>query len=128
MTLRVALISTPFVSVPPKGYGGTELVVADLAKGLRARGAEVVVYATGGSDLPGIEIRSYFPAPQWPPDRDIERVHATWSLRDAARDPRGFDVVHVHSPSAVEVARQSSFPVFCELQPDQERQLTASHG
>ena len=26
MTLRVALVSTPFVSVPPKGYGGTELV------------------------------------------------------------------------------------------------------
>ena len=89
MTLRVALISTPFVSVPPKGYGGTELVVADLAKALRARGADVVVYATGGSDLPGIEIRSYFPAPQWPPDRDIERVHATWSLRDCgARSAR----------------------------------------
>ena len=46
MTLRVALISTPFVSVPPKGYGGTELVVADLAKALRAQGTDVVVYAS----------------------------------------------------------------------------------
>src|SRR5438270_4069624 len=124
MTLRVALISTPFVSVPPKGYGGTELVVSDLAKALRARGAEVVVYATGGSDLPGVEIRSYFPAPQWPPDRDIERVHATWSLRDAARDPRGFDVVHVHSPSAVEMARLSPFPVLCTLHHDHEPELS----
>ena len=124
MTLRVALISTPFVSVPPKGYGGTELVVADLAKALRARGAEIVVYATGGSDLPGVEIRSYFPAPQWPPDRDIERVHATWSLRDAARDPRGFDVVHVHSPSAVEMARLSPFPVLCTLHHDHEPELS----
>src|SRR3989442_9382606 len=98
MTLRVALISTPFVSVPPKGYGGTELVVADLAKALRAQGAEVVVYATGGSDLRGVEIRSYFSAPQWAPDRDIERGHATGALRGAARDPRGFDVLHVPSP------------------------------
>ena len=66
MTLRVALISTPFVPVPPKGYGGTELVVAELAKALTAKGTDVVVYATGDSDLPGIEVRSYFPAAQWP--------------------------------------------------------------
>jgi hypothetical protein len=71
MTLRVALVSTPFVSVPPRGYGGTELVVGELAKALTARGIEVVVYATGDSELPGIEVRSYFPAAQWPPDRDI---------------------------------------------------------
>src|SRR5438128_2789726 len=113
MTLRVALISTPFVPVPPKGYGGTELVVAELAKALTAKGADVVVYATGDSDLPGIEVRSYFPAAQWPPDRDIERVHATWSLRDAARDPRGSNVVHAHSPCAGAMSRISLCPVIC---------------
>ena len=59
--LRVALVSTPFVPVPPRGYGGTELVVAELAQSLKAMGAEVVIYATGDSKLPGIEIRSYFP-------------------------------------------------------------------
>jgi len=124
MTLRVALVSTPFVSVPPKGYGGTELVVAELALALTARGIEVVVYATGDSELPGIEVRSYFPAAQWPPDRDLERVHATWSLRDAARDPRGFDVVHVHSPCAVEMARLSPYPVIGTLHHDADGELT----
>jgi glycosyltransferase involved in cell wall biosynthesis len=124
MALRVALVSTPFVSVPPRGYGGTELVVAELAKALTARGVEVVVYATGDSDLPGIEVRSYFPAAQWPPDRDIERVHATWSLRDAARDPRGFDVIHVHSPCAVEMARLANCPVICTLHHDFDAELT----
>jgi len=124
MTLRIALVSTPFVSVPPKGYGGTELVVAELAKALTERGVEVVVYATGDSDLPGIEVRSYFPAAQWPPDRDIERVHSTWSLRDAARDPCGFDVIHVHSPCAVEMARISSAPVICTLHHDFDPELT----
>ena len=124
MTLRVALVSTPFVSVPPRGYGGTELVVAELAKALTARGIEVVVYATGDSELPGIEVRSYFPAAQWPPDRDIERVHATWSLRDAARDPRGFDVIHVHAPCAVEMARLSPCPVLCTLHHDFDAELT----
>ena len=124
MTLRVALVSTPFISVPPKGYGGTELVVAELARALTARGIEVVVYATGDSELPGIEVRSYFPAAQWPPDRQVERVHATWSIRDASRDPRGFDVVHVHSPCAVEMARLSPYPVIGTLHHDVDGELT----
>ena len=36
--LRIALVSTPFVSVPPRGYGGTELVIAELAQALAAQG------------------------------------------------------------------------------------------
>jgi glycosyltransferase involved in cell wall biosynthesis len=122
--LRVALVSTPFVPVPPPGYGGTELVVGELARALTARGVEVVVYSTGDSGLPGIEVRSYFPAAQWPPDRDVERVHATWSLRDASRDPRGFDVVHVHSPAAVEMAHLCPYPVLCTLHHDLNPELT----
>ena len=122
--LRIALVSTPFVAVPPKGYGGTELVVGELAKALTARGAEVVVFATGDSELEGIEVRSYFPTAQWPPDRDVERLHATWAIRDASRDPRGFDVVHVNSPGAVEVARLSPYPVVCTLHHEAVAELT----
>jgi glycosyltransferase involved in cell wall biosynthesis len=124
MTLRVALVSTPFVSVPPPGYGGTELVVADLAKALVERGAQVVVYATGDSHLPGIEVRWYFPAAQWPPDREIERAHAAWSLRDASRDPRGFDVIHVHSPAAVALSRLSRYPLVHTLHHDRDEELS----
>jgi len=124
MTLRVALVSTPFVSVPPKGYGGTELVVYELAKELTALGAQVVVYATGDSEIPGVEVRSYFPAPLWPPDPEIERVHAAWSLRDAARDPRGFDIVHINSPYAAEMARLCPYPVICTLHHPQDAELS----
>ena len=123
-TMRVALVSTPHVAVPPKGYGGTELVVADLARGLVARGLDVVVYATGDSTLHGIEVRSYFPEAQWPPARAAERVHAMWALRDAARDPVGFDLVHVHSPAAVEMARFSPYPVVYTLHHDYDPELT----
>jgi glycosyltransferase involved in cell wall biosynthesis len=122
--LRVALISTPFLPVPPRGYGGTELIVAELALALAARGAEVVVYATGDSELDGVEVRSNFPSARWPPDRDFERIHALWSLRDAARDPRGFDVVHVNTPSAVESARAAPFPILCTLHHDYVPELT----
>jgi glycosyltransferase involved in cell wall biosynthesis len=125
MTLRVALVSTPFVAVPPKAYGGTELVVADLAKALTARGAQVVVYATGDSELPGIEVRSYFSAAHWPPNRELESAHARWSLRDIAQDPRGFDVVHIHSPSAVGLARLCGYPVVYTLHHDRDDELSA---
>src|SRR5262249_30977802 len=116
--LRVALISTPFVSVPPRGYGGAELIVGELARALTARGGEVVVYATGDSELGGIQVRSCYPEARWPPDRTVERVHCAWALRDVARDPRGFDVVHANSPSAVEMARLVPAPMLYTLHHD----------
>jgi predicted dinucleotide-binding enzyme len=36
--MKIALVSTPFLAVPPKTYGGTELVVAELAQSLNAWG------------------------------------------------------------------------------------------
>jgi glycosyltransferase involved in cell wall biosynthesis len=113
--LRVALVSTPFIATPPFQYGGTELVVAELAKALTARGVEVVVYATGDSRLEGIEVRSYFREARWPPDPDVDRVHAAWSLRDAARDSRAFDVIHAHGTAAVEMSHLSPYPVIATL-------------
>jgi glycosyltransferase involved in cell wall biosynthesis len=47
--VRVALIAPPWVAVPPPDYGGTESVVDHLARGLRAAGHEVRLYATGDS-------------------------------------------------------------------------------
>jgi glycosyltransferase involved in cell wall biosynthesis len=122
--MRVALVSTPFVAVPPPGYGGTEMIVAELALALVARGVEVVVYATGDSQLPGVEIRSYFREAEWPPGRKIDRIHATWALRDIARDPRGFDVVHLHTPCGVEMSRLCPYPLIYTLHHDAEPELT----
>ena len=42
--MHIAIVSTPFLSTPPKDYGGTELVVSDLVEGLVARGHEVRLY------------------------------------------------------------------------------------
>lgn len=122
--MRVALVSTPFIAVPPPRYGGTELVVAELAAALRRRGIEVVVYATGESRVDGAEVRSYFPAAQWPPDADVDATHAAWSLRDIARDPRGFDAVHLHSCAAVELSRLCPYPAIATLHHDCDERLS----
>ncbi|WP_082753745.1 glycosyltransferase family 4 protein [Mycobacterium sp. NAZ190054] len=45
--LRIALIAPPYFDVPPKGYGGTEAVVGDLADALVARGHRVTLIGAG---------------------------------------------------------------------------------
>jgi hypothetical protein len=125
--MRVALVSTPFVQTPPQGYGGTEMIIAELAQSLTAMGHEVVVYATGDSRVPGVEVRSYFPRAEWPPDRALDRVHSNWCLRDASRDRRGFDLIHINSPAAIEPAQLAPCAVVCTLHHDLDAECTATY-
>lgn len=50
--MRVGLIAPPWVAVPPPEYGGTELVVDVLARGLQAAGHDVVLFTTADSTCP----------------------------------------------------------------------------
>lgn len=50
--LRIGLIAPPWVAVPPPDYGGTELVVDVLARGLARAGHHVVLWTTGDSTCP----------------------------------------------------------------------------
>ena len=47
--MRVAIIAPPWVPVPPTAYGGTELMIDVLARGLDMAGHEVVLFTTGDS-------------------------------------------------------------------------------
>lgn len=47
--MNIALLSGPWIAVPPEGYGGIEVVVSHLAEGLVKRGHDVTVFATGDS-------------------------------------------------------------------------------
>src|SRR3989442_10115146 len=49
--MRIGLPAPPFGSVPPRRYGGTERVVGWLAEALLARGHDVVVFASGDSEV-----------------------------------------------------------------------------
>src|SRR5262249_45226732 len=50
-SMRIAIISTPFIRVPPAGYGGTELFCYELAEELHARGHDVTIFTTGDSEV-----------------------------------------------------------------------------
>lgn len=47
--MRIGLIAPPWVPVPPPAYGGTEMVVDALARGLQARGHDVLLAASADS-------------------------------------------------------------------------------
>ena len=46
--MRIAVVAPPWYSVPPRGYGGIEWVVALLADGLTERGHQVTLFAPPG--------------------------------------------------------------------------------
>ncbi|MFA7209062.1 MAG: glycosyltransferase family 4 protein [Parcubacteria group bacterium] len=51
--MKIALLAPIWKKVPPEKYGGSELVVANLAKGLTELGHEVTTFACGGSEVSG---------------------------------------------------------------------------
>jgi glycosyltransferase involved in cell wall biosynthesis len=100
--MRIAMISTPFVAVPPRDYGGTELVVYELVEGLLDRGHDVTLFATGDSRTRA-PLRSVYARAQWPPEGFTELNHCSWALQEVAEG--GFDVVHAHSAAALALGR-----------------------
>ena len=118
--VRIALVSTPFVAVPPRGYGGTELVVYELVRGLTGAGHRVTLFATG--DSLGPDLRFVYPRPVWPPDRQAELHHCAGAARAIARER--FDVVHAHAPAMLPLASAHGAPLVYTLHHARDERLT----
>ena len=81
------MISTSLISVPPKTYGGTELIVNLLTEELVGRGHDVTLYSTGDSRT-SARLKSIYEKTEWPPQkgkstyfREID--HLSWAVQDA---------------------------------------------
>ncbi|MEW6352804.1 MAG: glycosyltransferase family 4 protein [Pseudomonadota bacterium] len=98
--MRIALISTPCVSCPPKTYGGTELIIHQLAEDLVERGHRVVIYATGDSRTRA-ELRYCYEQALWPPSPLTELQHVAHAYGDILRRAESFDIIHTHSVHAL---------------------------
>ena len=123
-TMRIALLSTCTVAVPPKAYGGTELVAAELAKHLTLRGHDVTVYATGDSSPAG-RLRFRFSDAIWPPDHHAELRHAAFSFCDIASHDPPFDVIHAHQAPALAFSKLANVPVVHTIHHHRDESLLA---
>jgi glycosyltransferase involved in cell wall biosynthesis len=100
--MRIAEIAPPWFPVPPRGYGGIEVIVSLLAEGLAADGHDVTLYASGGSRA-SVEIVSPLleaPNPALLGSPWIDAFHATVVYDDIERraaQGAPFDIVHDHA-------------------------------
>lgn len=101
--LRVAMIAPPWLALPIKGYGGIELVMEGLIKGLIDAGVDVVVYANGARKLRGVSTHYLYKTEQYP---EIHRpmyeslpilgAHLQFAL-NAIKADGNFDIIHDHN-------------------------------
>jgi len=104
--MKIALIAPPFITVPPKDYGGTELFIAQLAEGLQKAGSEVVVYTNAESTVK-VERRWIYEKSQWPIRADHHALlkdmdHTSWAVQDAAQT---CDVIHMQTAQGLTCSR-----------------------
>ena len=126
--MRIALIASPFISVPPARYGGTELFIAHLAEGLERRGIEVEVFCNGESTV-NAEKRYCYPRAEWPLSAETsgmlkELDHVSWSIEEAAKT---CDLIHINSAPAITYSRYVYTPFICTLHHPYELALTRTY-
>ena len=92
--MRIVIIAPPWVSVPPRAYGGTEAVLDTLARGLHQSGHDVLLFATGDSTCP-VPTASVLPraAGIGASGSATELRHVIHAYEAAA----GADIVHDHT-------------------------------
>ena len=109
--LRIAMVIPPWFDLPPKGYGGTENVVALLVDELCTRGHDVHVIGAGDNNTKGTMHNTYSEAQG---DRITyavpEIVHA--AMANAYIQQYGFDIVHDHSTAGPLTAGGRTIPTI----------------
>jgi glycosyltransferase involved in cell wall biosynthesis len=113
--LRVGIIAPPWVPVPPPVYGGTELMVDLLARGLVEAGHDVTLFTTGDSTCPVERRWHHASALGTNADLRAELDH----VRAAYEALADVDVVHDHSLLG---------PLWARIAAPHVPVLTTSHG
>jgi glycosyltransferase involved in cell wall biosynthesis len=94
--MRIAQVAPLAESVPPRGYGGTERVVAWLTDALVGRGHEVTLFASGDSRTAAKLVAAWPRAVRTDPTRPDPGALAAIQLAQVFERADEFDVIHSH--------------------------------
>jgi glycosyltransferase involved in cell wall biosynthesis len=127
--MRIGLIGPPFIEIPPRRYGGTELFIAHLARELHSRGHDVTVYGNGESRLP-CRVKWRYEHAEWPlidPVRpQLKNTdHTGWAIRDAASS---VDVIHLNDIVGVPFTPFVDVPAVLTIHHPQEPALSEQYA
>ena len=91
--MRIGLIAPPWIPVPPPAYGGTEVVIDNLARGLLALGHDVRLFTIGESTCP-VPRQWLFPSPVEPIGAPAAEAAHALAAYEALADA---DIIHDHT-------------------------------
>jgi len=118
--MHIAQIAPLYESVPPKLYGGTEQVVADLCDALVAAGHEVTLFATADSHTRArlVAVRDRGLRLDRKASRTSDLAAHLNMLWEVKRQSRQFDILHFHT-------NLIHFPIFKQKA---HQSVTTLHG
>jgi len=94
--LKIAQLAPPWLRIPPKKYGGTELIIYHLTEGLLKRGHEVWLFASGDSKT-NAKLVSVFPeALYWKGFSWSEPYGPLLHTLSCFEKAKDFDIIHNH--------------------------------
>jgi glycosyltransferase involved in cell wall biosynthesis len=94
--LRIAQVAPLWFRIPPKKYGGTELIVSRLTEELVRRGHDVTLFASGDSKTKARLVSVY---PRGLLEDNVSWQNPLWNLLNLLRAferAETFDVIHCH--------------------------------
>ena len=123
--MKIFQIAPPWIATPPSGYGGTELVIYNLCKGLVELGHEITLFATKNSQSPD-ELDYVF-------NKGLVEMEIDWSAslppfvhyHQAFQKADEYDVVHAHLSSGTDLL---ILPFLSDLAQKGEAAVMTVHG
>ena len=104
--MRIGLIAAPWIPVPPPNYGGTELVVDHIARGLAARGHDVRLFTVPESTCP-VDRHYVLPKAAEPMGFTVPEAQHVLAAYEAFDD---VDVIHDHTVLGPAIAAGHKHP------------------
>ena len=99
--MKIAQISSIYLSVPPKTHGGTERIVYHLCQHLMRRGHQVELFASGDSEV-NCPLHSVLPVASLDDPTStfyLEKEFETRNTYNLYRQADRFDLIHAHWPA-----------------------------
>ncbi|MBV8695281.1 MAG: glycosyltransferase family 4 protein, partial [Ktedonobacteraceae bacterium] len=103
--MKIAHIAPPWIAVPPKNYGGTEVVIYNLVEEQVAQGHDVTLLAPGDAKT-SAKLVSFFP-------KSLRATDVPWSAHAKAFyhlykaveyvEDHDFDILHTHLSSSADM-------------------------